>query len=292
MSKPIVVGYDGSSVSELALEWAARAAAERNLQLEILVAWSMPPANVGSGMGVAYESQLVEEMRSVSDRSLEEALSHARAISPDVDVRGEVLVSPPAASLVEHSKSASLIVLGSHGRGGFKGLLLGSVSREVATHGQCPVVIVRPAADPEAQEIVVGVDGSEPALAALDWAFDEASRRGLSLRVIHTWEVPPIGAITGVPTFSPPELLEDIRSSEMRSTAEAIAGHRERYPDVTVTQDVERGSPVHILCAASEHAAMVVVGSRGRGGFVGLLLGSVSHGIIHHAKCPVAVVHR
>lgn len=291
MSKPIVVGYDGSTASDLALEWAARAAADRGVPLEILVAWTLPASNFGGGTGGTYESELLDELRSQADLSLEHALSQAQRTSADLDVRGEVMVSSPAACLVERSKAAHLVVVGSHGRGGFTGLLLGSISRQVATHAKCPAVVVRTPTDPDAKEIVVGVDGSQPAQKALDWAIDEASRKGFSLRVLHTWEVPPIGAITGVPTFSPPELLEDIKGSEMRTTAELLAGHRDRYPDVPVVQDVERGSPVHILCDASERAAMVVVGSRGRGGFVGLLLGSVSHGVVHHAKCPVTVVH-
>lgn len=291
MSKPVVVGYDGSTASDLALEWAARAATDRGLPLEVLVTWTAPPTQFGSVTGDLYDSELVDELRSQSDLSLERAITQAQEVSPDLAVHGEVLVSPPAASLVERSKQASLVVVGSHGRGGFTGLLLGSISRQVATHAKCPAVVVRPPANPDADEIVVGVDGSQPSLAAMDWAIDEASRKGFSLRVIHTWEVPPIGAITGVPTFSPPELLEDIKGSEMRTTAEVLAGHRDRYPDVTVAQDVERGSPIHVLCTASERAAMTVVGSRGRGGFVGLLLGSVSHGVVHHAKSPVTVVH-
>lgn len=288
MSQPIVVGYDGSPASDQALEWAALAAAERGLPLKVLVAWS-PPFAGGSGMG--YEGQLLEELRIDADRALEKALNSAQSYNNDLRISGEVAVSTPAAVLVEQSHAASMVVVGSHGRGGFTGLLLGSVSRQVATHSGCPVVVVRHPADSNALEVVVGVDGSKQALRALDFAFDYASRRGHSLRVVHTWEVPPIGAITGVPTFSPPELLQDIKGNEMRITAEALAGHRDRYPDVSVHQEVVRGTPVQVLTDMSAHSALLVVGSRGRGGFLGLLLGSVSHGIVHHAKCPVAVVH-
>jgi nucleotide-binding universal stress UspA family protein len=234
---------------------------------------------------------LVEELRSDADVALERGLSAAAALNPDLTVTGEVMVNPPAAGLVEQSHHASMLVLGSHGYGGFTGLLLGSVSRQVATHAGCPTVVVKHPADPDAREVIVGVDGSKPALKALDFAYDHASRRGLRLRVVHTWEVPPIGAITGVPTFSPPELLADIKGNEMRTTAEVLAGHSEQYPDVKVVQDVQRGSPVQALADLSEHSSLLVVGSRGRGGFLGLLLGSVSHGVLHHAKCPVAVIH-
>lgn len=290
MTHPIVVGYDGSSASDLALDWAAQAAHDRHLPLRVLVAWSWPPVNL-SGLGVAQENGLIEELRAEAETTVKGAVVRARAVSPDLDVTGGVAVSPPAAVLVEQSHDAEMVVLGSHGRGGFTGLLLGSVSRQVAAHADCPVVVVREAADPDAREVIVGVDGSKQAVKALDFAYDYASRRGLRLRVVHTWEVPPIGAITGVPTFSPPELLHDIKGNEMRITAEVLAGHADRYPDVTVEQEIRRGTPVQTLGDMSQRAALVVVGSRGRGGFLGLLLGSVSHGVLHHAHCPVAVVH-
>lgn len=291
MSEPIVVGYDGSTASDLALEWAAVAAADRGLTLKVVVTWSLPPVAFGTGAGGSYEARLMDGLRVDADATLEKAMMAAQDVDPDLRVTGAVLAGPPAATLVEQSHEASMMVLGSHGRGGLNALLLGSVSRQVSTHSACPAVVVRHRADPKAKEVVVGVDGSPPALKALDFAFDHASRRGNVLRVVHTWEVPPIGAITGVPTFSPPELLADIKGNEMRTTSEVLAGHSERYPDVKVIQDVQRGAPVHVLTELSDHTALLVVGSRGRGGFVGLLLGSVGHGVLHHARCPVAIVH-
>ncbi len=290
MTHPIVVGYDGSPASDLAVDWAAATAAGRGVPLMVLVAWNMPPVNY-SGLAVANESGMMKELREESDLMAANAVTKALEAFPELVATAEVVVSPPAAALVEQSHGASMIVVGSHGRGGFKELLLGSVSRQVAAHADCPVVVVRHPVDDKAREVVVGVDGSKPALKALDFAYDYASRGGLRLHVLHTWEVPPIGAITGVPTFSPPELLQDIKGNEMRVTAEALAGHSDRYPDVAVVQDVVRGTPVQTLAEMSDRAALVVVGSRGRGGFLGLLLGSVSHGVLHHAHCPVAVVH-
>lgn len=290
MTHPIVVGYDGSPVSDLAVDWAVRAAADRGVALRVVLAWNMPPINY-SGLGVADEAGIMSELRGESDALAAKVVARARELAPDLDVTAEIVVSPPAAALVEKSHTAAMVVVGSRGRGGFQELLLGSVSRQVAAHADCPVVVVRHPVDEGAREVVVGVDGSKPALKALDFAYDYASRSGLRLRVVHTWEVPPIGAITGVPTFSPPELLQDIKGNEMRVTAEALAGHSDRYPDVTVVQDVVRGTPVQTLADMSDRSALVVVGSRGRGGFLGLLLGSVSHGVLHHAHCPVAVVH-
>lgn len=290
MTHPIVVGYDGSPESGLALTWAVQAAKERGLPLRILIAWTMPPVNL-AGLGATDESALMDELRLQSAATAERAMSHVHELAPDLAASTEVAVSTPAAALVEESHEARMVVVGSRGLGGFSGLMLGSVSRQVAAHADCPVVVVRKVANAKAREVVVGVDGSKQSLNALDFAFDFASRRGLRVRVVHTWEVPPIGAITGVPTFSPPELLEDIKGNEMRVTAETLAGHRDRYPDVEIQQEVMRGTPVQTLAQMSETAALVVVGSRGRGGFLGLLLGSVSHGLLHHAHCPVAVVH-
>lgn len=291
MSTPVVLGYDQSAISDLALEWAVAAASDRGVPLEIVVCWQAPAVTVGSGMGVSIETDVIDELRAEADQLLAGAVEKASGMAPDLTIHGEVMVSGPAAALVEKSKGAALVVVGSHGRGGFKGLLLGSVSRQVATHAKCPVAVIREPAKAGAKELVVGIDGSAPAMKALDFAFDYASRRHLRLHVLHAWEVPPIGAITSTPTITPQELLTDLKGAEARATAEVLAGHRDNYPDVSVEQDVVHGSAVAELAKASQDAALVVVGSRGRGGFLGLLLGSVSHGVVHHAKSPVVVVH-
>lgn len=291
MPKPIVVGYDGSEEANIALDWAAVEASGRGLPLYVVAAWTLPPVEIGISTGTAYDSQLLRALGDDAQHIVEAGVARALEAAPNIVADGEVCAVPPAAALVERSKTAAAVVVGSRGRGGFTGLLLGSVSRQVAAHAQCPAIIVRHAANPESRDIVVGVDGSPPSIRALELAFDEASRRAYSLRVLHTWEVPPIGAITGVPTFAPPELLKDLAGIEMRTTSEALAGFRDRYPDVSVRQDVQRGTPVRALVKASEDAMAIVVGSRGRGGFTGLLLGSVSHGVAQHAHCTVVVVH-
>lgn len=290
MAKSIIVGYDGTDASDLAVQWATEAAVSRGLPLKVVCVWTLPPSDLGMGSGAAFDGQLVDAIQDEAGLILDKGLRLAQETAAAVDVNGEVMPGPAAGTLVDLADKAAIVVLGSHGRGGFAGLLLGSVSRQVAAHVTCPAVIVRPAQDPDSREIVVGVDGSESSLHALEFAFEVASRRGSTVRLLHTWEVPPIGAITGVPAFAPPELLDDLESAEMRTVSEALSGYAEEYPDVQVTQDILRGSPVGALREASEKAAMIVVGSRGRGGFTGLLLGSVSHSIAHHAKCTVAVV--
>jgi nucleotide-binding universal stress UspA family protein len=215
MSKPVVLGYDRSAVSDLALEWAVTAARDRNVPLQVVVCWSVPATNFGAGMGASLETELVEELRSDAEAMLTEAVQKAAGMAPDLAVSGATIVGSPAASLVGLSEGAALLVVGSHGRGGFAGLLLGSVSRQVAAHAKCPVVVVREPSALDAQEVVVGVDGSPHALRALTFAFELASRRGLRLRVLHAWEVPPIGVIGAMPTLTPQELLDDIRTTPM-----------------------------------------------------------------------------
>ena len=150
---------------------------------------------------------------------------------------------------------------------------------------------VQPAREADATgHVLVGIDGSPASVRALGFAFDHASRHNLALTVVHTWEVPPIGAITGVPSPEPPTLLQNIADNELRASSEELAGYSESYPDVPVDISVVQGSPLKVLAEKSSDADLLVVGSRGRGGFLGLLLGSVSHGVLHHAHCPVAVV--
>lgn len=287
MSGSIILGYDGSEGSKLALGWAARAAQERGRELEIITTWTMPAADLGIGASSTLQAQLIDELRTESAATNEEALKAAAEMG--VDATGEVLVGRAAALLVNRSDGADLVVVGSHGAGGITGFLLGSVSRQVATHSQCPTVVVRDV--PEgASGMVVGVDGSPHSLKALAWAFEQASFSGRALHVLHSWEIPPTWSMVEVPSYEPEVLIRDYGNTELRETSEAMAGFREDFPDVNVRQEVMKGSPVKALVKASERAELLVVGSRGLGGFRGLLLGSVSHAVVHKAACPVAVV--
>lgn len=198
MSKPIIVGYDGSNASDLAVAWAAENATSRGVPLKVICAWTLPASEVGIGAGAAFDQQLLDALREESHAILQKGVTLAAEASDGVDVSGEVASGPAAGVLVHKSEEASMVVVGSQGRGGIVGLFLGSVSRQVSAHVECPAVVVRPANNPESREIVVGVDGSRSSLHALEFAFEEASRSGLSVRILHTWEVPPIGAITGV----------------------------------------------------------------------------------------------
>ena len=287
MSGSVIVGYDGSEGSASALRWAATTATQRARTLEVVTTWSMPPADLGMGASALVQQDLVDELRKEAQTANDEGLVIAAQLG--ANAVGEVIAGRPASVMVHLSEDAEMVVVGSHGSGGLTGFLLGSVSRQIATHASCPTVVMRPVAA-DAADMVVGVDGSEHSLKALRWAFEQASFTGLSLHVLHSWEIPPTWSMVEVPSYEPEVLIRDYGNAELRDTSEAMAGFRDDFPDVKVRQEVMKGSPVKALVKASEHAQLVVVGSRGLGGFRGLLLGSVSHAVVHKAACPVAVV--
>jgi nucleotide-binding universal stress UspA family protein len=192
--------------------------------------------------------------------------------------------------LVELEAPGDLLVVGSRGRGGFAGLLLGSVSQHCATHAKGPVVVVPPTAPlPPERGVVVGVDGSDGSRAALRWAADEARVRGAQLTVVNAWWQP----VTVSPLGEPVSLQQrvDLRPRSERLLREAASWID---PQVAGSLDVELlpvespTAPALLECAKG--AGLLVVGSRGRGGFAGLLLGSVSQHCVRHATCAVVVV--
>jgi len=208
-----------------------------------------------------------------------------------VSVRTELSNSLAVSSLIDRSKGARMVVLGSRGLGEFTGGLLGSVTSALAHHAHAPVVVVREwprPADPAAQgPVVVGVDGSansEPAVAA---AFAEASLRGADLIAVHAWSDVTLSTLTahnqGLPWAS-------IEAAEGAVMAEALAGWQEQYPDVQVSKVVVEDRPVRNLLSYTETAQLLVVGSRGRGGFASMLLGSTSTALLHVAECPLLIV--
>lgn len=271
MGGQIVVGYDGSPEAQEALEWAADEARRERRPLRIV--------HVGLGQGGA--------------RALTEGEERARSAAPDVEITSslELRDSVPG-TLVDVSSDGRMLVVGARGLGGFAGLLLGSVSTAVAAHARCPVVVVRhrpnSSSVPLARPVVVGVDGSRTSISAVDLAFDLASRREAPLLAVHAWEMP---ALLGPTPAWTPEEIADRLVAEKALLAESLAGHSDRYPDVEVRSTVRLGGAAEVVLAASGDAQLVVLGSRGRGGFTGLLLGSVSHAVVHHATCPVAIVH-
>jgi nucleotide-binding universal stress UspA family protein len=273
----VVVGYDGSQHGIGALDWAVGEATARGLPLTVIHVW-----NVYVGGPVAVP---VMDVQAIAQEILDDGVAHVRETAPDLKVRGLLERGPAAAALIEAGKSADLIVLGPRGVGGFVGLVLGSVSAQVVEHAPCPVVIARGDLDSGPGRVVVGVDGSEASQAALAMAFTEADLRGWSVHAVVAWEsvpvrdLPPLADATG--------LLE---AGETR-LERLIVPLRELHPGVAVRAEVLPGAPREVLLDAAGGARLLVVGSRGLGGFRGLMLGSVSHALVRHAPCPVAVVH-
>jgi nucleotide-binding universal stress UspA family protein len=286
----VVVGADGSASSLDAVEAAAREARWRGVGLRVVHAFFWPGLHAPSGPSALGPPPA--GIRSVAERVVAKAAERARAVEPDVDVSHVVVTGEPLTVLEAQSRAAELVVVGSRGLNAFAGLLIGSTAVRLAAHGQCPVLVVREQGQPQADgPVVIGVDGSEAGERAVEFAFAEAEFRGVGLVALHTWttwNAPlPAPANPAEPYANLPGALAE---EERRLLHEALAGQQERYPGVKVEYRVVRGSTRETLIEASRFAGLVVVGARGRGGFKGLLLGSVSQALLHHAHSPVAVV--
>ncbi|MDH2430815.1 universal stress protein [Sphaerisporangium sp. TRM90804] len=263
----IIVGVDGSEAALEAARWAAREAVLHGTSLHVvhaMPAWACDPHD-------GPYTEVAQWMRDGADSLLEEAVNQALRAEPGVEVTRARLPSDPRPALIRAAKDAELLVVGNHGLGGFRGLLLGSVALGVSGFAPCPVAVVRGPAPSARSHIVLGVDGAESGANAVEFAFAEAERRGVELLVVH-------GA------------AEATGPQERCVPAEVIESCKDRHPGTKVIEQSVPGHPVDVLQQASEDAALLVVGSRGRGGFTGLVLGSVSHAVLHHARCPVVVV--
>jgi nucleotide-binding universal stress UspA family protein len=283
--RDVVVGVDGSAESRKALRWAAAEASRHHARLRILTVYALtwpPEAFGGLGQLPQYAQEQFEDI-------VAGALAEARALAPGVEVTGEAVLGEPATELVEASRTAAMVIVGNRGRGGFASLLLGSVSQRIATHATGTVVVVRGRADAPGAPIVVGVDGSASAQQALEVAFEQAQSRGCALRAVRGYAlpIPPRGV-------DMPPLLYDrnaVRDAAAEDLNAALAPWREKYPDVEVQALAGSGSAAKNLVELSGEAGLLIVGSRGHGAIVGTLLGSVGLQLLHHADCPVMIVH-
>ncbi len=288
----IVVGIDGSPSSGHALDWAIEEAARRHMPLHLVHALGLDPFATTAMAGSPEPGWLEETAQAQPDRDdvLDAAVARVTALAPARTVTTEVTSGDPAPYLLGLSKRADTIVVGTRGRGGARSAALGSVSLEVSMHAHCPVATVHepPRAHAVRPRVVVGVDGSVQSERAVEYAFGQASSRGIDLLAVHTWWLELLDGATALTV--PPAQWERIEQEQRLLLSEALAGWRDKYPDVTLREQVRRAHPVEALVRESEDAELVVVGSRGRGGFTGLMLGSVSHGVLHRAKSPVVVV--
>lgn len=284
--KPIVVGVDGSDSALEAVRWAAREAGRRRARLRVVgVSGWMPTGRPGGpGLGTEYRELLQRQAHDC----VAAGATAAEGAAAGVEVIEEVLTGSAIPRLVAEAEHAQLVVVGHRGLGGVTGLMVGSVAVGLVAHAGCPVVVVR-GDEPGGQvrqegPVVVGVDGSPNSEAALAFAFEAAAARRAPLMAVHAWQdvVPSAWLLLAK--------WPAVENAERQVLAERLAGWSEKFPQVHVQRVVTKDRPAHMLIQQSSIAQLVVVGSRGHGALVGLVLGSVGHALLHHAACPVAVV--
>lgn len=282
----IIVGVDGSTSALHAALWAADEAAQRHRPMRLVYANN--EFAFGTTGGLAPPQSFYDSMQAAGVQLLAGAESAIRKLHPDLDISVDLQTSAPVPSLLDQTQDAFLMVLGSRGNGGFRGILVGATAVALVAHGDCPVAVIRGATEdappPTEGPVVVGVDGSPTSDAAIATAFDEANWRGAELVAVHAW---PDYASDRARSLG---FSEGSEQAEKELLAARLAGWKEKYPDVDVRPVVTQGRPVKRLLELAAGAQLVVVGSRGNGGFTGMLLGSTSQALIRHATCPLMVV--
>lgn len=287
--KAVVVGVDGSEAALEAVRWAARAAARRSAPLLLVHALDLTGV-YATAAGAPLLADLEQAGRADAVEILEVGQETARQVAA-VEVETQVDSGSPAAALRFASRSGQLLVLG--GAGGGMANTLGSVTLSVAGHAECPVVVVRDAAATadaaDGRPVVVGVDGGPLSDAALAHAFNAAALLNVSLTAVHVWSDNDLQRRNLRHLFDL-KPWDRMRDTEERVLAERLAGWSERYPGTIVQRVVEHSDPARSLVEHSGAAQLVVVATRGRGGFAGLALGSTGLRLIQHADCPVMLV--
>lgn len=290
VSAAVVVGTDGSKTSDAAVRWAAKTAAQRGRGLHIVHGLDIATMRrfVGSYNVIAPET--IAKMHAHGNQILTAAMRSAHAIAPELTVTTELSEAKPAQLLIDSSDAAHLVVIGAIPDLGTIAHL-GSTLLAVTAHARGSIVVVPHIGAPprDDQPVVVGVDGSHVGEAAIAAAFAEASERNAELVAVHAWSDLTVGEFAGQSYLDVP--IAALEDSEHTLLAERLAGWQEKYPDVRVTRTVVADGPRRYLGEWSKSAQLIVVGSRGRGGFQGLLLGSTSNWLVQHADCPVMVVH-
>lgn len=284
-SRGILVCVDGSAASDAAVAWATREATMRAMPITLMHA--VPPVVVGWPAGKLY-ADIPEWQREIAEQVIDQARGVVTANVAGADrpeMRTEIIYSSVLPTLIDTSRDAWMIVVGRQGLGALGRLLLGSVTAGLLQHAHCPVAVIHTeegAAPTSDAPVLVGTDGSPASEVAVALAFDEASRRGVDLVALHAW--------SDVGVF--PMLGMDWRDSEAKGhelLAERLAGWQEQHPDVRVKRLIFCDRPSRWLLEEAQHAQLVVVGSHGRGGFAGMLLGSVSSHVAQSAMVPVIV---
>jgi nucleotide-binding universal stress UspA family protein len=288
----IVIGYDGSPCSVVALEWAAAMALRQGGPLTVLHSVAVAPIPASPAFSQEIPTVTFDE---APRATLDEGVRRATELLGEAPVIGAIANGGAAANLVEASRTATMVVTGCRAKGRVEAGLLGSVSYAVTAHARCPAVVVRgdrpPLPDRE-HRVVVGVDDSESSHRALDRAADTAASVGAPLLIVsvgrmHSTEARALAEMAPAGTGHP----HGVRPEAAQTVARAKDRVRAAHPELTVETDVLFGHAGQKIAQLGKDAGLIVVGSRGRGGFTGLILGSVSHTVIHEAGCPVMVVH-
>jgi len=282
--RAIVVGVDTSGRTDAWLEWAVREARARRAPLRLVCGYDfvVPFANLSVYLDLRKLD--VDHAKRIAERALNEAELKAAELDPGVEVSVEAIDGEAVPTLLAESLQAQTVVLGSRRLGAAGSIVLGSVSTAVAARAACPAVVVRGAvAADQAQPVVVGVDGTRGSETVLEYAFGYASAHGAPLHAVLCWQPNLLAPLVTMPAG---EANDGVKAW----LSEALAGWREKFPDVAVTSAVVENHPTAGLTEAAAAAQLLVVGSVGRHALAGTLLGSVSQGVLHHAECPVAVV--
>lgn len=289
LTGPIVVGVDGSDAALHAVRWAAREAVQRNRPLRLVHATDEFSLNYPRGP--ATSEDLLDVVRMRGRRLLRRARETVREVGPGLEPTLKLGHESAAVTLLDEAATAGLLVLATPGSRRLSRLLIGSATVAVATHARCPVALIRPHvaedAPPDGGPVVVGVDGSPAGEEAVAVAFDEASWRRAPLIAVHCWDEPFFTAVFEGTRWAPDKATIDAREAEV--LAERLAGWQEKYPDVAVERVVTHGKPAASLLDYADRAQLLVVGSRGRGGVTGLVLGSTSQALMSYALCPVLI---
>ena len=289
----VVVGADGSPSSQLAVNWAARAAALRHVPLTVVHV--VPSLSVAASALAWPAGRVPQEVLEIQENDGRRVIADAIKVVEDSatggnrpEIDSEMLFGRYVPVLVDLSKDAELMVVGCRGRTG-QHRLLGSVSTGLIHHAHCPVAVIHDEVSSSLQSprlpVVVGIDGSRASELAMEIAVDEASWRGVDLVALHVGSDTDMSTVFGIDSSA-------VQSAADKSLADSLVGWQERYPEVTVQRVVEFERPVRHLLEQAEKAQLVVVGSHGRGGFAGMMLGSVSTAVAQEAPAPVIVARQ